>query len=214
MNFLLDLISTSAIASGIFVITSSNPIISILFLIIVFIIAACYLLILGVSFVGLAYLTVYVGAVAVLFLFIVMMLNIQISEIVDLSSTFPKSIPLGFIIGILFIFEFISIIPSFSIETAQYFFTKITALYLNIDTSFNFSHVNFANSGIIADTNFTTFSQIQSLAHGIFSHNSLNLFLSSIILLVAIIGPILICFKSSKIYLLLLFYNIPIRVIV
>jgi len=62
------------------VITSSNPVISVLFLVTVFALAACYLLTLGVSFVGLAYLIVYVGAVAVLFLFVVMMLNVRVSE--------------------------------------------------------------------------------------------------------------------------------------
>ena len=198
MNYLLDLLTAGSIISGLFVITSSNPIISVLFLIIVFVIAACYLLIIGVSFVGLTYFVVYIGAIAILFLFVVILLQI---EIVDINYTFSNSLPLGFIIGVLFIFEFISIIPSFSIEIIQSLFTQITAFYLNIDQSFNsYILVNLSNSGIIVDSNFTTFSQIQSLGQGIFSHNSLNLFIASIILLIAILGPILICKNSSKVF--------------
>jgi NADH-ubiquinone oxidoreductase chain 6 len=61
-NFLLDLLSFAAVLSGILVITSTNPVISVLFLISVFINAAGYLLLLGVGFVGISYLIVYVGA--------------------------------------------------------------------------------------------------------------------------------------------------------
>jgi NADH-ubiquinone oxidoreductase chain 6 len=76
MNYLLNLLALGSVIAGILVITSSNPVISVLFLVTVFVLASCYLLALGVSFVGLTYLIVYVGAVAVLFLFVVMMLNV------------------------------------------------------------------------------------------------------------------------------------------
>ena len=82
-TFLLDLLGFGAVLSRILVITSTNPVISVLFLISVFINAAGYLLILGVGFIGVSYLIVYVGAIAILFLFVVMMLNIQLTEIVS-----------------------------------------------------------------------------------------------------------------------------------
>ena len=60
---ILDIISTSAILCGIFVIISKNPIVSVLFLIGLFASISCYLIMLGLSFIGLAYLIIYIGAV-------------------------------------------------------------------------------------------------------------------------------------------------------
>ncbi|OTA47616.1 hypothetical protein K449DRAFT_121920 [Hypoxylon sp. EC38] len=60
---ILDIISLSAILCGIFVIISKNPIVSVLFLIGLFASISCYLIILGLSFIGLSYLIVYIGAV-------------------------------------------------------------------------------------------------------------------------------------------------------
>ena len=111
-NFLLDLLSFAAVLSGILVITSKNPVISVLFLISVFINAAGYLLLLGVGFIGISYLIVYVGAIAILFLFVVMMLNIRIVEIISVGREYTKNLPLGLIVGSLFFFEILSIIPA------------------------------------------------------------------------------------------------------
>ena len=66
----LDFISLVSILCGIFVIVSKNPIISVLYLIGLFLSIASYLMILGLNFIGLSYLLVYVGAVSILFLFI------------------------------------------------------------------------------------------------------------------------------------------------
>lgn len=68
-NFLLDFLSLGAILSGILVITSKNPVISVLFLISVFVNVAGYLVLLGVGFIGISYLIVYVGAISILFIF-------------------------------------------------------------------------------------------------------------------------------------------------
>jgi NADH-ubiquinone oxidoreductase chain 6 len=110
-NFLLDLLAFGAVVSGILVITSQNPVISVLFLISVFINAAGYLLLLGVGFVGISYLIVYVGAIAILFLFVVMMLNIRLTEIVSVGKEYTKNLPLGLIVASLFFFEILSIVP-------------------------------------------------------------------------------------------------------
>ena len=197
MNSLLDIFALGSVLAGTLVITSGNPVVSVLFLVTVFVFAACYLLTLGVSFVGLTYLIVYVGAVAVLFLFVVMMLNIRVSEIVAVGTEHTKSIPLGIFVGTLFILEFISILPFFSVGLAEYFFTSATAFFLGFSTSIGINHVNLAYTGPIADTGFTTFTQIQSLGQGLYSHGSLSLLLASIVLLLAMIGPILICLKTT-----------------
>lgn len=95
----LDLISLVSIVSGIFVIVSKNPIVSVLFLIGLFLSIACYLLVLGLNFLGLSYLLVYVGAVSILFLFILMLINVRISELLSETS---NSIPLGLIVTVSF----------------------------------------------------------------------------------------------------------------
>jgi NADH-ubiquinone oxidoreductase chain 6 len=84
---------------AIFVIVSRNPIVSVLFLIGLFLSVAIYLIIIGLNFVGLSYLLVYIGAVSILFLFILMLIDIRVSE---LQTDTNNSIFLGTLIGILF----------------------------------------------------------------------------------------------------------------
>jgi NADH-ubiquinone oxidoreductase chain 6 len=84
---------------AIFVIVSRNPIVSVLFLIGLFLSVAVYLIIIGLSFVGLSYLLVYIGAVSILFLFILMLIDVRISE---LQTDTNNSIFLGTLIGILY----------------------------------------------------------------------------------------------------------------
>jgi NADH-ubiquinone oxidoreductase chain 6 len=108
----LDLFSLFSILCGIFVIISKNPIISVLFLIGLFLSIAGYLIMLGVTFIGLSYLLVYVGAVSILFLFILMLINIRISELLGNTN---NSLPLGIIISI-FIYANLYKVFFFNIE--------------------------------------------------------------------------------------------------
>ena len=96
---IVNLISLTSILCGIFVIISKNPIVSVLFLIGLFLNIAGYLMMLGMNFIGLSYLLVYVGAVSILFLFILMLINVRISELTSDSS---NSIPLAIITGVFF----------------------------------------------------------------------------------------------------------------
>jgi len=104
----LDIISVIAILSGILVIISKNPIVSVLFLIGLFLSIASYLMILGLNFIGLSYLLVYVGAVSILFLFILMLINVRISELLSNTS---NSIPLAIFIAISFNYPLYQILP-------------------------------------------------------------------------------------------------------
>jgi NADH-ubiquinone oxidoreductase chain 6 len=105
---ILDIISLLAILCGILVIISKNPIVSVLFLIGLFASISCYLIMLGLSFIGLSYLIVYIGAVSILFLFILMLINIRISE---LKSNTGNSIPLALAIGISFNYPIFQLLP-------------------------------------------------------------------------------------------------------
>src|SRR6266480_1482698 len=104
----LDLLYVIAILFGILVIISKNPIVSVLFLIGLFLSISCYLIMLGLNFIGLSYLLVYIGAVSILFLFILMLINVRISELLTDTS---NSIPLAIILGISFNYSVNSVLP-------------------------------------------------------------------------------------------------------
>ena len=105
----LDIASLLAILSGVLVITTKNPIISVLFLIGLFLCISSYLFLLGMNFIGLSYLLVYIGAVSILFLFILMLINVRVSE---LQAETSNSLPLASIIGICFYYIISKIVPS------------------------------------------------------------------------------------------------------
>ncbi len=93
---------------GILVIISKNPIVSVLFLIGLFLCISAYLILMGLNFIGLSYLLVYVGAVSILFIFILMLINVRISDL--LIDSF-NSIPLAVLIGIFFNYLVNNILP-------------------------------------------------------------------------------------------------------
>src|SRR6266852_5649286 len=80
---LINILSFTTIISSVLVITSQNPVISVVYLISVFVNAAGYLILSGIGFLGLSYIIVYVGAITVLFLFVIMMINISLTDIID-----------------------------------------------------------------------------------------------------------------------------------
>lgn len=105
---MLDLLSIVIILSGIFIITSKNPIVSVLFLIGLFGAVSSYLILIGLNFIGYSYLIVYIGAISILFLFILMLINIRVSE---LQSNTRNSIPLAIFIGLFFNFSLFQTLP-------------------------------------------------------------------------------------------------------
>src|SRR3954468_20498683 len=125
---ILDIISLLAILCGILVIISKNPIVSVLFLIGLFASISCYLIMLGLSFIGLSYLIVYIGAVSILFLFILMLINIRISE---LQSDTNNSIPLTIIIGISLSYSLFQLLP-YDIAILSNFNSKLNYNLYNI----------------------------------------------------------------------------------
>jgi NADH-ubiquinone oxidoreductase chain 6 len=104
----LDLFSLVSVILGIFIIVTKNPIISVLFLILLFSSIACYLILLGVKFIGISYLLVYVGAVSILFLFILMLINIRVSELISDTN---NNIPLALMTILTFVVLFTTVMP-------------------------------------------------------------------------------------------------------
>lgn len=124
----LSFIDTLSIVLAISVIVSKNPIVSILFLISLFLGIATHLLVSGLSFIGLSYLLVYVGAVSILFLFILMLINIRVSELLNDTN---NTTPLVLIIAFLLIYPIFQILP-YNVSTLNS--NKIN-LYSTIDMS-------------------------------------------------------------------------------
>jgi NADH-ubiquinone oxidoreductase chain 6 len=129
---ILDFISLVSILSGILVIVSKNPIVSVLFLIGLFLSISCYLIVLGLNFIGLSYLLVYVGAVSILFLFILMLINVRISELLNDTS---NSLPLVLLITLAFNYPVSNILPYSIIAYAQDTINKIE--YINFNYTIN-----------------------------------------------------------------------------
>src|SRR6516162_6105771 len=98
-----------AVASGVLVVSSRNPVHSVLFLILAFFNAAGLFVLMGAEFLAMILVIVYVGAVAVLFLFVVMMLDIDFAQ---LRSGFVRYLPIGALVGLILLAELILVIGS------------------------------------------------------------------------------------------------------
>ena len=205
----LDIISLVAILCGILVIISKNPIVSVLFLIGLFLSIASYLMILGLNFIGLSYLLVYVGAVSILFLFILMLINVRISELLSNTS---NSIPLAVFITISFNYPVYQILPysiaSFNSYTVDLNNTLNDIWYNNYSDFFiklfNLNGAKLDNGEIsfvtskIWDGNLAETSHITSIGNIMYTSYSIWLILTSIILLLAMTGAIVITIKQKN----------------
>ncbi len=132
---------------GFFVFLSANPMHSVLFLILTFCTGACILFLFSVDFLGLVFIMIYVGAVAILFLFVVMMLDVKTS----LFKSTP-SIPLILSVGIFFlvqVFYFVNRILGFGEVKGFFFENNIDALY-NIGSLGQFLYNYFLSCFLIA----------------------------------------------------------------
>jgi NADH-quinone oxidoreductase subunit J len=95
------------LVSGLLVITARNPVHGVLFLVLAFFTAAAIWLLLRAEFLAIALVVVYVGAVMVLFLFVVMMLDINLEK---MREGFWRNLPLALVVGIIMVFEMISVL--------------------------------------------------------------------------------------------------------
>ena len=155
------------IASSVMVISSKNTVHAVFFLILDFVSVACLFIMLGAEFLGMITLIVYVGAVAVLFLFVVMMININFSE---LKTGFLDYLPFGMLIGVVIFIELVMMISAWKYK-AEFIVAKKIAKPLVSNTE---------SIGMIIYTDYILFFQI-----------------SGLILLVAMIGAIVLTFRRK-----------------
>ena len=176
----LDLLYIISILLGILVIVSKNPIVSVLFLIGLFLVISAYLILIGLNFIGLSYLLVYIGAVSILFLFILMLINVRISELLTDSI---NSIPLAILLGSFFNYFVNNVLPYMMNNNLLYHFSikkKLT----------NVTSVSW--DGYLAET-----SHITSIGNILYGNYSIWLIITSIILLLAMVGAIVITLKPQ-----------------
>ena len=213
----IDLLAFGAILSSILVITSKNPVIAVIFLISLFVNAAGYLIFSGVGFIGLTYIILYVGAITVLFLFVIMMINIKLTDILETGKTYTQNLPLGLSVGLLFIYEFTSMtiqLPSQSLlKLSEYFYslplsfitdfnTLVSSNKTNLNLDYNINMYQSTSTIVetvfnpnIFDQSIINFTQIQSIGQGLYTYGAFWLILCSIILLLAMVSPIFISKK-------------------
>lgn len=196
MSELLTVFSVLAVISAIFVVVSKNPIISILFLINLFSYISLYLMLIGFYFLGLSYLLVYIGAVSILFLFILMLINVRVSEL--LSDT-NNRVFLVVILGILFTVILNSIIPYGSPESIDMnentIYNEIKYI-MDLNLNKEFSDIHYVSSPSW-DTNLTDNSYIISVGNVLYTNYSIWLIITSIILLLAMVGCIIITIRQK-----------------
>ena len=177
----LDILSIIAILFSISVIISKNPILSVLFLIGLFLSISCYLILSGLNFIGLSYLLVYIGAVSILFLFILMLINVRVSELLIDSI---NSLPLAILVSIFFNYFVNNVLPYVvSIRSINILTEKLD---LQSVTSSSWDEY-------LAET-----SHITSIGNILYGNYSIWLIITSIILLLAMVGCIVITLKREE----------------
>lgn len=176
---IIDLLSFISIFFGVYTIISKNPVISVLFLIGLFTSVSVYLLLLGLDFIGISYILVYVGAVSILFLFIVMLINIRISELVSNNNNY---LPLAIT----------SVITLIYILKEKIWFNVLQYNDISSKESIYYSISSNWENALIEITH------ISALGNIMYGSYSLWLIIASLILLLAMIGSIVITIKGKK----------------
>jgi len=151
------------------VILSQNSIYSVLFLVLSFVSASSLLFLLECEYISLIFIIIYVGAIAVLFLFVVMMLDVKT---IYLAKDSLKYFPFGSFLGVVFLIEILTLIPSI------------------------FEPINFYNNSFLLNNysdwynKLDYFTEIVSIGHLLYTDYVIQFLLSGNILLLATIGPV------------------------
>jgi len=168
---LFYLLAGIALISSIMVISARNPVHSVLFLILAFFNAAGLLILMEMEFLSLIFIVVYVGAIAVLFLFVVMMLNVKISEVEDEVLQY---LPVGGTIGLIFLFLIFFIIEGDFVS----FNGQANSIYLDW----------FQQIDVV--------SNIETLGQVLYTEYLVYFLLAGVILLVAMVGAIVLTMST------------------
>jgi NADH-ubiquinone oxidoreductase chain 6 len=211
-SLFLYIISFICIFMAIYIIISKNPIFSVLFLIGLFFGVSIYLMIIGLHFIGLSYLLIYVGAVSILFLFILMLINVRISELVTDNKN-------SIFLAILTIFSFnyfvsdilpsgiiiYDVISEYTIQLLYSMFKDITSSHTlpvgNDIVNLILHYLPLLNiTGVSSkswDSIMVVSSHITSIGNILYTNLFILFIIASLILLLAMVGAIVITINKS-----------------
>jgi NADH-ubiquinone oxidoreductase chain 6 len=168
---ILSVLSSFALVSGLMVVRAKNPVHSVLFFILVFCDTSGLLILLGLDFFAMIFLVVYIGAIAVLFLFVVMMFNIQIAEI---HEEVLRYLPVSGIIGLIFWWEMFFILDNETIPL--------------LPTHRNTTSLRYT----VYAGKVRSWTNLETLGNLLYTYYFVWFLVSSLILLVAMIGAIVL----------------------
>jgi NADH:ubiquinone oxidoreductase subunit 6 (subunit J) len=180
---LFYIFSSLALIAGGLLVSARNPMHSILFLVLVFCNSAGLLLLLETEFLAMIFLVVYIGAIAVLFLFVIMMLNIRV---IELKESLVRYIPIGGLALVIFFVEILSVINGDLVP----FFSQATLNY-----NFILLHKNL--NLVIWSNNINPLTNIEVIGELLYTYYFYCFLLASLILLVAMIGAILLTMRKQ-----------------
>jgi len=197
----VDIIYLISIFLGILTISSKNPVVSVLFLIGLFVNVAGLLILVGYNFIGLAYILVYVGAVSILFLFILMLINIRVSELFNDTN---NDLPLASLTIIIFYYIIAQVLPINFTENSivSYLSNSYSDVYnVQLDNEF-FNIVDLKQQIGYAsskgwDNTLIEPTHIASIGNIMYTSYSMWLIVTSIILLLGMVGAIVITIKQK-----------------
>lgn len=180
---ILYLSSAMCLLSGWKVISSKNPILSVFWLVLAFANAAVLLLLLGVEFLPILFIIVYVGAIAILFLFVVMLLNIKMVEITENATRY---VPIGILTGLVFLYEIYFSLDSFK--------DQVNPMHMESSMELQNGEASPVNRfiDVVKETN------IQQIGELLYTEYWLYFLISSLILLVAMVGAIVLCLYHEE----------------
>ena len=176
VDLLFYSILTILLISSLMVILVQNPIYSVLFLVLSFITASFILFFLECEFLSLLFIIIYVGAIAVLFLFVVMMLDVKIT---NFSKDTVKYFPFGIFIGLVFLFE-ILLVSSKNFKNNPYLESTLSNSYQNWYEKLD------------------TLTEVEVLGQILYTHYTLQFLIAGLILFLALIGAVILTNSSLK----------------
>lgn len=166
-------------------VTTKNPVFSILFLILSFVNVSCLLFLFNFEFLPISFLIIYVGAIAVLFLFVLMMLNIKLAE---LQESYYSFIPISLVFGFVFITELLFLFRSEFVfldvfnESSLYFLSEF---------------LDVSNTKVAFNGFFGTNTNIKILATSIYNDYLFAFLVAGYILLLALVAAIILTIQKT-----------------
>lgn len=192
-DFLFFLITLLMIICASLVIISKNPIHSILYLVLIFVMTTLLFIILSVDFIAMLFLVLYVGAIIVLFLFVVMMLNVRILE---LNERIISYVPIAVIIVFIFFILILAVV------TVNFVSESNEEMYLNFSLlnslkkyliSYQHEYVSYVNFSYLLRFN----DNLTTIAAVLYKHYLYIFLLAGVLLLIAMLGAIILTLSHT-----------------